>query len=345
MKNKKTTIYDIAAKLEISVGTVYRALNNKGRISPETKQRVLDMAQELDFEANQAAQSLRRSPIIIGVILCCTVRQYMDEIKRGIEAAFEELKQYNVFPDIRLFYEKNAETDIPALENTINDFTLNGVKGVIFFLSGNNRHFVSAVNKLEGSGIAVATVANDIEHSERSVSVSVDGQCAGRLASEILYLCCPGQRIAVLTGSNATTIHKENLTGFLEYSSSHRFSAIDIYEHEDQPERVVSQLNEILEASVPYQGLYITSASSIYACRHISQCKPVNKMKIITTDLFDENKLLLESETVCATIFQNPYKIGKNVVEQIYKRICNRNFNSQTLLTPLVVFKSNMGAY
>ena len=38
---KKATIYDIANELGISVGTVYRALHNTGRINEQTKKKVL----------------------------------------------------------------------------------------------------------------------------------------------------------------------------------------------------------------------------------------------------------------------------------------------------------------
>ena len=52
MNNKKQpTIYDIAAHLGVSTGTVNRALNNKGRISEDTRKRVLAAAEELGYKA------------------------------------------------------------------------------------------------------------------------------------------------------------------------------------------------------------------------------------------------------------------------------------------------------
>ena len=52
---KRPTMYGIAEKLGISSGSVYRALNNKGRISPQTRQRVLDAAKEMGYETNRVA--------------------------------------------------------------------------------------------------------------------------------------------------------------------------------------------------------------------------------------------------------------------------------------------------
>jgi Transcriptional regulators len=343
--DKKATIYDIAEKLGISVGTVNRAINNKGRISPETKQKVLDMAQELGFEANPAAQSLRRSPIKIGVILSCPVHQYLDEIKRGIDSALKEIRQYNIYSDIHIFCDTNKDVSSQDIDPIINQFIGGGFKGAILFLSGNNSYAIPMVDKLNRAGIAVATVSNDIEQSSRAISVSVDGRCAGRMAAEILYLCCPQKHIAILTGSGSTTIHKENIAGFTEFSAGSRFTAIDVYEHEDLQDRVVKQIEKITKAGNQYQGLYITSASSVYAQKFLFSSDAGNKLKIVTTDLFCENINLLESETVIATIYQDPYKQGKTAVQKLYKYICGTDPGGQVLLTPLAVFKSNMHSY
>lgn len=79
--NKRVTIYDIAQALNISSTTVYRALHNTGRISESTKQRVLDMAKKMNYQLNYSAQALRRSPITIGVILCCPILPFCQEVQ------------------------------------------------------------------------------------------------------------------------------------------------------------------------------------------------------------------------------------------------------------------------
>lgn len=345
MKNKKVTIYDLADALGLSVGTIYRALHNTGRISSATKQRVLDMAEQMGFQANRAAQSLRRNPIHIGVVLCCSVQQYLNEIKRGMDAAFDELSQYNVVADIRSIYAINSEANFELIDALLDEFEEKKYQGVALFLSGDNHYFCPAVNRLEQNGITVATVTNDISESSRTISVTVDGQCAGRLAAEILYLCCPNQRIAILTGSNVTSIHRENLTGFMDYASQHSFSAIDVFEHGDDTEQVEHQIGDIMKSKYPYQGIYITSASSIHACQYIGKIGMAKQQKIVTTDLFKENKELLKNEIACATIFQDPYKQGKQAIYNLYQYVYNKGGAGQTLLIPQAIFRSNMDAF
>ncbi|MFT3936199.1 MAG: LacI family DNA-binding transcriptional regulator [Chitinophagaceae bacterium] len=70
--NKKhmATIVDIAKALNISKSTVSRALHEHGDINPQTREAVLKVARELDYQPNQLAQSLVNSKTnTIGIIV------------------------------------------------------------------------------------------------------------------------------------------------------------------------------------------------------------------------------------------------------------------------------------
>lgn len=81
------TIQQIADELGISKTTVHRALTGTGRISAQTKQRVLDLAEKLDYTPNSIAQSLRsKRSMTVGLILRgIMVGHYYSEILAGIE--------------------------------------------------------------------------------------------------------------------------------------------------------------------------------------------------------------------------------------------------------------------
>ncbi|KUP90779.1 LacI family DNA-binding transcriptional regulator [Tritonibacter horizontis] len=65
-----TSIKDLARHLDISIGTVSRALNNKTDVSQETKSKVLKAAAELGYVPNQAGRSLSKGKTnVIGFVL------------------------------------------------------------------------------------------------------------------------------------------------------------------------------------------------------------------------------------------------------------------------------------
>ncbi len=60
MAHSKTTIRDVAKKAGVSVSTVSKAFNNRERIAPATRQRILQIATELHFAPNALIRSLQR---------------------------------------------------------------------------------------------------------------------------------------------------------------------------------------------------------------------------------------------------------------------------------------------
>lgn len=53
-------IHDVAKHLNVSIGTVSRALNGRTGVNEETRQRILDGAQKLGYSPNQSGRSLRQ---------------------------------------------------------------------------------------------------------------------------------------------------------------------------------------------------------------------------------------------------------------------------------------------
>ena len=63
-------IRELARHLEISIGTVSRALNDRADVNPLTRQRVRDAAAKLGYSPNQSGRSLRRGQTdLVGVII------------------------------------------------------------------------------------------------------------------------------------------------------------------------------------------------------------------------------------------------------------------------------------
>ncbi len=81
MKNKKTTIHDIAEELDITASTVSRALKDHPRISDSTKELVIKTAEKLNYQPNNIAAALRKGKSnIIGVIIPMADRNFFASV-------------------------------------------------------------------------------------------------------------------------------------------------------------------------------------------------------------------------------------------------------------------------
>lgn len=58
MRERVSSIYDLAAETGVSYATVSRALNGRGRVSPEAKKKVLDAARKFNFRPKMQARRM-----------------------------------------------------------------------------------------------------------------------------------------------------------------------------------------------------------------------------------------------------------------------------------------------
>lgn len=77
----------IARKVGVSKTTVYRALHNKGRIHPDTRERILQVARDLGYRPNLIARSLRvQRTATIGVVTIGLSGWFYAHILEGIDS-------------------------------------------------------------------------------------------------------------------------------------------------------------------------------------------------------------------------------------------------------------------
>ncbi len=96
-QHKIVSIKDIAEISGVSVATVSRVLNNKGKCSEATKDRVLAIAKQYGYISNMAAKSLRESRSnTIGLIIPNVTNTFFSNIAYAIETFLFE-KNYSLF--------------------------------------------------------------------------------------------------------------------------------------------------------------------------------------------------------------------------------------------------------
>ena len=80
------TIKDVAREAGVSVATVSRVWNDADFVSPETRQRVAEVAARLGYSPHGAARSLiTRTTFALGVLLPDLYGEFFSEIIRGID--------------------------------------------------------------------------------------------------------------------------------------------------------------------------------------------------------------------------------------------------------------------
>lgn len=83
---EKPTIYEVAKQVGVSTATVSRVLNDSPRVSKDTKRRVLEVIEELNFTPQMAARKLATGePQMLAVVVPSFTTPYYNEVLKGIK--------------------------------------------------------------------------------------------------------------------------------------------------------------------------------------------------------------------------------------------------------------------
>jgi LacI family transcriptional regulator len=207
---KPATIKDIARSLGVSISTVSRAMRDFPDVNPDTKQAVLDMAKELDYQPNQVALSLvTRQTHSIGVIVpnldyfFATAVRGIDEI--ALEAGYTVLTcQSN----------ESYGREITNTQRLLNS----QVDGLIVSLSSATSN-VDHMRRLMTRGVPLVLfdrVATDLD----ATKVVLDNEDGARQAVNHLFeQGC--RRIAYIAGPPSFSISNQRKDGYLAALRQH----------------------------------------------------------------------------------------------------------------------------
>lgn len=91
------TIHDVAREAGVSIATVSRSLNGAARVNPETRRRVIETAESLNFRPNLAARGLATGKLgNVGVLLPDVSNPFFGPIVAGIAQVAQE-RRFGMF--------------------------------------------------------------------------------------------------------------------------------------------------------------------------------------------------------------------------------------------------------
>lgn len=165
------SIRDVAEKSGVSVATVSRVLNNKGYVSEDTRKKVEQVIEELNYKPNAVARSLfKKQSKTIGFMVPDIMNPFFPELACVVEDTANALG-YNV---ILCNSDENAEKE----QRYLNVLQQNYVDGLI--VSSNTLH-AEQVHKLN-----IPVVSIDREINKDIPTIVVENKKGARLATKFL---------------------------------------------------------------------------------------------------------------------------------------------------------------
>lgn len=205
-----TTLADIAEALAVSKMTVSRAINNDPVVHPDTRARVLAMAQQMNYRPNQHARALATNRShLLGLVVPDLMHSYFAEIAKAIEVVARAANYEVVICNT----EENADSELREVEAL--RYRTDGLiiaSAVPINKSEKYRRFLKEGTKI----VLVDRYFKNI----RCPAVTTDDVEVGRLATE--HLIRQGhRRIGHLRGSDIA-VAVNRLEGYVQALTKHR---------------------------------------------------------------------------------------------------------------------------
>ena len=301
----------LAKELNLSISTVSRALRDSHEISIETKQKVLALAKELNYEPNPYAGSLRKQASkTIAVVVPEVANNFFSLAINGIEE-IAHLKGYHVL--IYLTHDSyTKEMDIAR------HLSSGRVDGILMSLSSESNNFAHLA-ELKNKNIPMVFFDRVCEEMASPKVTTDDYEGGYKATKHLIENGC--KRIAYLMLAQNLSIGQKRMAGYRDASKEHGYDFDDqlVINCNNDRDYNYQLITDILTSENRPDGIFASvehlAISSYYACRDNGLNIPKD-VKIVSFSNLETAPLLSPSLT---TITQPAYNIGKEAATILCK--------------------------
>ncbi|RZJ39404.1 MAG: LacI family transcriptional regulator [Chryseobacterium sp.] len=338
MTKKNTTIYDISRKLNVSVATVSRALNNHPRISQATKELVVNAAKEMDYKQNNLAKALKSGETkTVGVIVPYINTNFFSSVIRGIE---EELSPHGYRVIIC-----QSHDDAAIEKKQLNTLLHTQVDCIFISISKNttDTEYIKKVISTTNTPVIFFDRKKDIPGIS---TITIDDHKGAYLATE--HLINQGYKnIYHFSGDQNLEIYQNRLEGYRSALQDYKLPVVEdnIINTGSSIEEGIHAMKSVWKRKVKPDAIF--SASDFTA---LGVCKEIKNLKLKMPDDigvigFSNEPFTQFMELSISSVDQTPVLMGKisgNVfLESIKDNFSGITIEKKLVLTPMLCIRQS----
>lgn len=318
VKQLAITIKEIAELAGVSIGTVDRALHNRGRVSAEVAQRIKEIAKEHNYEPSRAARALAlsKNPIKIGVIAHLTKTEFMKQVVSGISTATEEVEKLGAEVILHEIPSLDVQLQLEAIESLMKqDIHALAISPV------EDKSIEDKINDLVEKKIPVVTFNTDIGTSKRLCFVGLDNERSGRASAGLMAMLLQNQgKIAVVTGYLTNWANRLRVDGFAKEIENHfpNMSITGVHVCSDEDE-IAEEITEGILNDKDISGIFVSGGGQAGVCRAVEKSDSEGRVKLIAHDMIPNNIKYLKEDILDFVIDQNAFDQGYKPIIMLFE--------------------------
>jgi DNA-binding LacI/PurR family transcriptional regulator len=336
-KRRQTTISDVAKVLGVAPSTVSRALNGHSDINANTRQAILDVARQLDYQPNLLAQSLKSSETnTIGVVIPDIERPFFATAVSGIQQVVGEAGYRVMICQSKESYEMEV-SNVQAL-------IASRVDGLLICHSRETENF-DHVKPEACRGVPVIhfdRVSNEVDSAKVILD---DWNGAFNLTEHLIEQ--GAQRIAILAGPESLLISRNRLAGYQNALKRHHLPLKPEYEtHINfRPESAVAALDAWLALPEPPDAIFAINYTNAFDLLVALKKRGIRVPDDMAVVGFGDEFMASMIEPGLTTVNLHPYRIGQQAARLFLEQVRQKeNFQPRTFVITgdLVIRQSSL---
>ncbi|KLI24166.1 LacI family DNA-binding transcriptional regulator [Brachyspira hyodysenteriae] len=341
------TIREIAKLAGVSIGTVDRALNNRGRIDHDVEQKILDIAKSLNYKPDKIAKSLaiRKKKFKIAAVLNTYNNLFFEDVIRGIEIAGKEIKEFGMSIIIKRCKDFDADNQLELIEEAINEGA-----NAMAIVAINDERVKNKISELYNNNFPIVLLNSFVDSKDCIAYVGCNYDLAGEIAASLLNIISNGNNINLLVFSNnfnkmlGNKKRVDSLVSRLnsDYKNVNVQSIIEM--EKDNNLNFDKSKNNLLKHMDTDVVICPGAETSKYVINAIKELGLYNKIKIITYDCSDVVKEGLLDRGIVASITQNPKEQGYRAIKVLFEYLLTKTIPDKryTYIETQVIFRENL---
>jgi LacI family transcriptional regulator len=336
--SKEVTIYDIARKLDISIATVSRALQDDPVVSKKTKKKIADLAEEMGYRSNHFARNLRNSKTnTIGVIVPRLNSYFMSTVIAGIESVANK-EGYNL---IISQSSESTEKEVASAKTMFN----NRVDGLLVSLAYDTRsleHFEPFFKK----NIPLIFFDRVAEHEHCSTILIDNQKAAYEATSHLIGQGC--KRIVHITAASEINVYADRLAGYQKALADHhlKFDRKLVIAANLSQESGTAAAESILQLKARPDGVFVANDNCAVGCMLALKKAGIRIPADIAFAGFNNDPVSTVIEPNLTTINYPGYQMGEvaasNLINHLTGSSVIRSAHTTFLRSELVVRASSL---
>lgn len=304
------TIKQIADLCGVSRGTVDRVLNGRGKVKPDTEERVLKTIRQLGYTKNIAgkALTLKKTTPVIGAVVSSEGNPFFDDVIEGFGKAERELADYGVTVVVKTMHGYDVHRQLALIAELIQA----GVSALVI-QPINDARIARRINELGERGVPTVTVNTDIENTSRQCYVGSDYTAGGVTAAGVMRIVTGGKaNLGIVAGVSMLLGHDQRREGFERHIRSvcPQITIVDSVSAMDDPEHSYRMTLSMLKRNPSIDAIFIVAAGAEGACRAVTELKRENEIRVVAFDTVPATVAMMRTGLVRAVICQQPFRQG-----------------------------------